>query len=101
MLIHGSWDRLKCDRAQPCETCTKRGLSLSCTYVHISNTSERFDKEEQKPGSHLQMQKRIAELERLVGVPLIQKSSSFTTISGLWDLWGETWSLSSVHVCSF
>lgn len=34
------YHRLKCSRNQLCETCTRRGLSLSCTYVHKQGARE-------------------------------------------------------------
>ncbi|KAK9244839.1 fungal-specific transcription factor domain-containing protein [Lipomyces tetrasporus] len=57
--------KLKCDRCQPCETCARRGLSLSCTYVH-SNASERLDRSELPLAPSASIQDRIGQLERLV-----------------------------------
>ena len=65
MLAHCSRDRLKCDRGQPCETCDRRGLSLSCTYVH-SNVSEPLDQSQLRPASSASIQDRIGQLESLV-----------------------------------
>lgn len=62
---HCSRDRLKCDRGQPCETCDRRGLSLSCTYVY-SNASERLDRHQLRPAASAGIQDRIDQLERLV-----------------------------------
>ena len=55
--------RLKCDRGQPCETCIRRGLSLSCNYP---TASERSDRRLPKPIPSSNVQGRIAQLEKLV-----------------------------------
>lgn len=55
--------KLKCDRGQPCETCIRRGLSLSCTY---STTSERSDRRPPRMMPSSNVQDRIAQLEKLV-----------------------------------
>lgn len=50
---------LKCDRQQPCKTCTDRGLSLSCTYVRNAVGS-------QEPKIPNSVHERIDQLEKLV-----------------------------------
>ena len=78
-----SWARLKCDRAQPCETCVKRGLSLSCSYVHAGNGSERLDKSELKPRSYMEMQEKINQLETLVSTCPCENHLCFAHVSGV------------------
>jgi hypothetical protein len=63
--------RLKCDRNQPCGTCTRRGLSLSCTYVaSILVTSTSLGAREKAPATILSqptnIPDRIGQLEQLV-----------------------------------
>jgi hypothetical protein len=55
--------RLKCDRGLPCETCARRGLSLSCTYP--ASTPLQSGKRLIDPSSTA-LHKRIAQLEKLV-----------------------------------
>lgn len=50
--------RLRCDRAQPCDTCVRRGVALSCVYVH-SNPPHRVPPAVDLPD-------RISQLESLV-----------------------------------
>lgn len=64
--------RLKCDRGQPCETCIRRGLSLSCTY-----SSERPDRRLPKAMPSSNVQDRIAQLEKLV----ISLTSTLNTVT--------------------
>ncbi|KAI0520878.1 hypothetical protein F5B22DRAFT_55238 [Xylaria bambusicola] len=53
--------KLRCDRQQPCQTCSSRGLSLACSYAHIN-----------KPGlvqphvARPSVQDRLVQLEQLV-----------------------------------
>jgi hypothetical protein len=58
-------DRLRCDRGQPCETCTRGGLSLSCTYAPTS-TSESLKRTQSPAAAHTNMHDRIGQLEALV-----------------------------------
>ncbi|KAK9433076.1 fungal-specific transcription factor domain-containing protein [Lipomyces doorenjongii] len=57
--------KLKCDRGQPCETCARRGLSLSCSYVH-SNVAEPSDRSQLRPAASTSIHDRIGQLESLV-----------------------------------
>ena len=59
--------RLKCDRGHPCDTCLKRGLSLSCTYI-ISSTNSRIStgQNQSRPPAYLKLQERIDQLQDLV-----------------------------------
>ena len=51
--------RLKCDRQQPCKTCSDRGLSFSCSYArHAPSPAQEQPK--------TQVHDRIDQLERLV-----------------------------------
>ncbi|KAI1652307.1 uncharacterized protein F4817DRAFT_10341 [Daldinia loculata] len=61
--------KVKCDRQQPCRTCSLRGLAASCSYPPdaTSRTSDR--------DTHSTVQNRIRELEGLVHV-LMQRAAS-------------------------
>ncbi|KAI9732209.1 MAG: hypothetical protein M1834_004306 [Cirrosporium novae-zelandiae] len=52
--------KLKCNRHQPCENCTKRGLVSACTYVHNLPQPVR------RPANTINVQERIHHLEELV-----------------------------------
>ena len=67
---HFSWARLKCDRSQPCDTCVRRGLSLSCTYIHFSKTSTSSEQSQPRQPAYLKLQKRVSQLEDLVASQL-------------------------------
>jgi hypothetical protein len=70
-------NRLKCDRNQPCQNCTKRGLSSSCTFIHAglhSKTAAGIHK--QGTGSE-GIHSRIRNLEELV-VSLMHKTAETT-----------------------
>ncbi|KAH8689364.1 putative fungal-specific transcription factor [Talaromyces proteolyticus] len=54
--------KLKCDRGLPCESCARRGLSLSCTYP--AATPLQSGKRVIHPTSN--MHDRVAQLEKLV-----------------------------------
>ena len=88
-------DRLKCDRQQPCATCTRRGLSGSCRYVF----SVRNGGSERVSPPETSMQDRIYQLENLVlslagnqniepqlpdpsGVPPAQKDTHMSQLGG-------------------
>lgn len=59
--------RLKCDRNQPCGTCSSRGLSYSCTYVSsLPSTTSRINQSQSYPQAPPSMQDRITQLESLV-----------------------------------
>ncbi|KAI1412309.1 hypothetical protein F5Y13DRAFT_180119 [Hypoxylon sp. FL1857] len=60
--------KVKCDRQQPCRTCSLRGLAMSCIYPDA--TSRPSDRE-----PHNTVQNRIRELESLVHV-LMQRAAS-------------------------
>ena len=64
------WARLKCDRGHPCDTCVKRGLSLSCTYVPSSKTASSVGQSQPRPPAYLKLQERIGQLENLVASQL-------------------------------
>ncbi|KAI0385531.1 hypothetical protein F5Y04DRAFT_246043 [Hypomontagnella monticulosa] len=59
--------KVKCDRQQPCRTCSLRGLAMSCTYPPDA-TSRPSDRD-----PHSTVQNRIRELENLVHV-LMQRA---------------------------
>lgn len=59
--------RLKCDRNQPCSSCSNRGLSNSCTYVPLAtNGARKMDQVKRSPQSGSSVQDRINQLEALV-----------------------------------
>ncbi|KAI0112776.1 hypothetical protein F4776DRAFT_656807 [Hypoxylon sp. NC0597] len=60
--------KVKCDRQQPCRTCSLRGLTMACVYPDA--TSRPSDRE-----PHTTVQNRIRELENLVHV-LMQRAAS-------------------------
>ncbi|KAF7889055.1 hypothetical protein EAF00_009355 [Botryotinia globosa] len=62
--------KLKCDRNSPCNHCSKRDLSSSCTYIHNShaNTSHA-QRTREKPKD---VQDRIQQLEELVVILMNQ-----------------------------
>ncbi|KAI5864023.1 hypothetical protein GGS23DRAFT_562623 [Durotheca rogersii] len=62
--------KVKCDRQQPCKTCTLRGLGASCFYPSDIRASRLSDRE---PGSSATVQSRVRELEGLVHA-LIQRT---------------------------
>ncbi|KAH8163344.1 hypothetical protein CIB48_g4903 [Xylaria polymorpha] len=52
--------KLRCDRQQPCQTCSSRGLSLACSYAHNNPLG---------PATHTarpSVQDRLVQLEQLV-----------------------------------
>jgi hypothetical protein len=60
---------LKCDRGQPCSTCSHRGLSLSCTYATSSVPAGHIPAAKAKVGTHpldTNLHDRIEQLEKLV-----------------------------------
>ncbi|KAI0548072.1 hypothetical protein F4679DRAFT_551859 [Xylaria curta] len=60
--------KLRCDRQQPCQTCSSRGLSLACSYAHNSHVG---------PITHTSrpsVQDRLVQLEQLV-MNVIQNQS--------------------------
>lgn len=74
ILTHSMTDllpRLKCDRGRPCDNCTRRGLSNSCTYV-ASASSEPIRRSEPYAG----VQDRIVQLENLVTTLMNSKSGA-------------------------
>ncbi|KAI0452159.1 hypothetical protein F5B21DRAFT_484278 [Xylaria acuta] len=61
--------KLRCDRQQPCQTCSSRGLSLACSYAHNNHLG---------PAAHTarpSVQDRLVQLEQLV-MNVIQNQSS-------------------------
>ncbi|KAJ5200876.1 transcriptional regulator family: Fungal Specific TF [Penicillium cf. viridicatum] len=71
--------KLRCDRKEPCSTCTARGLALSCAYPNNQAPAQR----RRAPGPHethrgrpqATVQDRLGQLEQIV-VSLMQKSTS-------------------------
>jgi hypothetical protein len=57
-------NRLKCDRAQPCNTCEHRGVSQSCSYVQ--SISPRSNADALAPTAIAEMQDVVSEFESLV-----------------------------------
>lgn len=58
-------DRLKCNRAHPCENCVKRGDAHSCTYAQ-TNSRKKNVANQASSSSPDDMQNRIDRLEGLV-----------------------------------
>ena len=73
--------RLKCDRGQPCETCLRRGLSLSCTYP-TPNASQRLNVGQSRPSASSNVQERVEQLESLVR-SMMGKTGSGKTVDDL------------------
>ncbi|KAB8075246.1 hypothetical protein BDV29DRAFT_155858 [Aspergillus leporis] len=71
--------KLRCDRKEPCSTCTARGLALSCAYPNNQTPAQRRP----APGPHethrgrpqATVQDRLGQLEQIV-VSLMQKTTS-------------------------
>ena len=57
--------RLRCDRGQPCDTCLRRGLSLSCTYP-TPNATGRSGTNQTRASASSNVQDRVEQLESLV-----------------------------------
>ena len=57
--------RLKCNREQPCEECTKRGEKVSCLYVTSTDKNLAMSVESGSETRHTEHELR--RLERLVG----------------------------------
>ncbi|KAI0875872.1 hypothetical protein GGS24DRAFT_514958 [Hypoxylon argillaceum] len=53
--------KLRCDRQQPCQTCSSRGLSLACSYSHNPNAASQ-----PSHAARPSMQDRLVQLEQLV-----------------------------------
>ncbi|KAI2602634.1 hypothetical protein GGR54DRAFT_623436 [Hypoxylon sp. NC1633] len=66
--------KVKCDRQQPCRTCSLRGLAMSCTYPPDGTPSRPSDRDSNT------VQNRIRELENLVHV-LMQRAASKNSTS--------------------
>lgn len=61
--------RLRCDRNRPCDSCVRRGLSLSCTYVDSANSTrsdDRIDGPYSSSDPQATIQSRISQLEELI-----------------------------------
>lgn len=67
-------DRLRCNRKQPCSTCTARGLALSCAYPN--NQAPQSPRPHGTHGGRPKatVQDRLGQLEQLV-VSLMQKTT--------------------------
>ncbi|KAJ5159084.1 transcriptional regulator family: Fungal Specific TF [Penicillium coprophilum] len=71
--------KLRCDRKEPCSTCTVRGLALSCAYP----SNQTLPKGQRVPGAseahrgrpQATVQDRLGQLEQIV-VSLMQKTTS-------------------------
>ncbi|KAG0647641.1 Fusarisetin A cluster transcription factor fsa6 [Hyphodiscus hymeniophilus] len=76
--------RLKCDRQNPCQNCTKRDLSSSCTYMHASSHHGSSSVHKASAGSTgpggKDAQARLKHLEELV-VTLMQQNAFKATPS--------------------
>ncbi|KAJ5671569.1 hypothetical protein N7507_000696 [Penicillium longicatenatum] len=57
--------KLRCDRNHPCGACSRRGLSLSCTYPPGAGETGRITKEQQ-PSAKSTLPERIGQLEKLI-----------------------------------
>ncbi|KAI1769133.1 hypothetical protein GGR53DRAFT_474595 [Hypoxylon sp. FL1150] len=64
--------KVRCDRQQPCKTCSLRGLAVSCTYPPDATSPRPSDRD---PST---VQNRIRELESLVHI-LMQRAASKTS----------------------
>ncbi|KAI0543224.1 hypothetical protein GGR58DRAFT_519341 [Xylaria digitata] len=53
--------KLRCDRQQPCQTCSSRGLSLTCSYAHNNHLGTAHG-----PATRPSVQDRLVQLEQLV-----------------------------------
>ncbi|TGO22556.1 hypothetical protein BPAE_0163g00170 [Botrytis paeoniae] len=70
--------KLKCDRNSPCNNCSKRDLSSSCTYIHNSRAKiSHAQRTREKPKD---VQDRIQHLEELV-VTLMKQAKDTTAPS--------------------
>ena len=58
--------RLKCDRAHPCDKCSKRGQSASCTYANASSISCHEVEQARSSSGSAEVQRRLHHLENLV-----------------------------------
>ncbi|KAI0390271.1 hypothetical protein F5Y17DRAFT_461949 [Xylariaceae sp. FL0594] len=61
--------KLRCDRQEPCQTCSSRGLSLACSYAHI-NKLGIVQPQVARPS----VQDRLVQLEQLI-MNVIQNQS--------------------------
>ncbi|KAI0403745.1 hypothetical protein F4802DRAFT_276395 [Xylaria palmicola] len=61
--------KLRCDRQQPCQTCSSRGLSLACSYSHNTNAAPQLSH-----AARPSLQDRLVQLEQLV-INIIQNQS--------------------------
>ena len=59
-----TFDRLKCDRAQPCGNCVRRGLASSCQFTR--SAAEPPQRSVSTSSEAEQMRNRIQELEQLL-----------------------------------
>ncbi|ESZ97779.1 hypothetical protein SBOR_1788 [Sclerotinia borealis F-4128] len=71
--------KLKCDRNSPCNNCSKRDLSSSCTYIH--NSREKTSKAQKVKDKPKDVQERIQHLEELV-VALMSQVKDKTLVPG-------------------
>ncbi|EMR90137.1 putative fungal specific transcription protein [Botrytis cinerea BcDW1] len=70
--------KLKCDRNSPCNNCSKRDLSSSCTYIH--NSREKISNTQRIREKPKDVQDRIQHLEELV-VTLMNQAKDTTAPS--------------------
>lgn len=67
-------DRLRCDRNQPCLTCTARGLALSCAYPNNQAPQSPRPHGAHRARPQATVQDRLGQLEQIV-VSLMQKTT--------------------------
>ena len=68
-------DRLRCDRNQPCLTCTARGLALSCAYPNNQAPQSPRPYGPHRARPQATVQDRLGQLEQIV-VSLMQKTTA-------------------------
>ncbi|KAJ5951278.1 transcriptional regulator family: Fungal Specific TF [Penicillium vulpinum] len=67
--------KLRCDRKQPCSTCTTRGLALSCAYPSNQASQSPRPHGTNRGRPQATVQDRLGQLEQIV-VSLMQKTTS-------------------------
>jgi len=70
---------LRCDRQHPCGTCSRRGITNSCTYV-VTSSSTPDAHQSVAPRQSTSLQSRIFELESLVVT--LMKDQSLPSLAG-------------------
>lgn len=72
--------KLKCDRSSPCNNCSRRDLSSSCTYIH--NSREKTSQIQKTREKAKDVQERIKNLEDLV-VALMNRTENTKATSAV------------------